>query len=71
LRKLRDVALDGAEGGVVVLVARELEQPLRVAQAARDAGEAADDGVELLLLLAELLGALGIVPDLRVLELFR
>jgi len=71
LREVCDVALDRAEGGIVVLVARELEQRLRVAQAARDAGEAADDGVELLLLLAEFLGALGIVPDLRVLELGR
>jgi hypothetical protein len=34
-----------------------------------DAAERADDGVEGLLLLAELLGALRVLPQLRVLEL--
>jgi hypothetical protein len=34
-----------------------------------DAAERADDGVEGLLLLAELLGALRVLPQLRILEL--
>jgi len=66
--ELRRVALDRFEGRVVALVARELEELLRVAQAAVERRQAADDRVELLLLLAELLGAPPVVPDLGILE---
>jgi hypothetical protein len=51
-----------------VLAARQLEQLLRVGQAAADAAERGDDALERLLLLAELLGALRVAPDLRVAE---
>jgi hypothetical protein len=40
-----------------------------VAQAGVDRREAGDDRIEGLLLFAELLGALGVVPDLGILEL--
>jgi hypothetical protein len=67
-REAGGVALDRLQRRVVTFVAGELEELLRVAQAPVDGGQAADDGVELLLLLAELLGALRIVPDLGILE---
>jgi hypothetical protein len=66
--ELRRVALDRYKGRVVALVARELEELLRVAQAAVERRQAADDRVELLLLLAEILGAPLVVPDLGILE---
>jgi alkylhydroperoxidase/carboxymuconolactone decarboxylase family protein YurZ len=66
--ELRRVALDRGEGRLVALVAREFEELLRVAQAAVKRGQAADDRVELLLFLAEILGAPRVVPDLGVLE---
>jgi hypothetical protein len=68
---LADVALDRDEGAVVVLLARHREELVGVADATLDAGEAADDALEGLLLLAELLRALGVVPDLGILELAR
>jgi hypothetical protein len=64
-----DVVADGNDRGVVTLRARELEQLGAVGQQAVDVAQRADDRVERLLFLAERLGALGIVPDLRVLEL--
>jgi len=54
---------------VVPVRARELEQLPRVGQAAIDAAEGADDGLERLFLLAELLRALRVVPQPGVLEL--
>jgi hypothetical protein len=66
--ELRRVALDRLQGRVVALLARELEELLRVAQPAVECGQAADDRVEMLLFPAELLGALRIVPDLGILE---
>jgi len=64
------VALDRYKGRVVAFVARQLEELLRVAQAAVEGRQAADDRVELLLLLAEILGAPRVVPDLGILERF-
>ena len=64
-----DVALDGDQGRVVVLLAREREEiAARRGCRRRRAPSAADDCFEVLLLLAELLGALRVVPDLRVFE---
>jgi hypothetical protein len=66
--ELGRVTLDRYKGRVVPLVARQLEELLRVAQAAVERGQPADDRVELLLLLAEILGAPLVVPDLGILE---
>jgi len=68
--ELRRVALDRCKGRVVALVARELKELLRIAQAAVERRQAADDRVELLLLLAEILGAPLVVPDPGILERF-
>jgi hypothetical protein len=68
--ELRCVALDRLEGRVVALVACQLEELQRVAQAAVERGQPADDRVELLLLLAEFLGAPLVVPDPGILERF-
>jgi hypothetical protein len=66
----RRVAFDGGEGRVVALAAGELEELLRVPQAAVEGRQAADDRVELLLLPAEILGAPRVIPDLGILERF-
>jgi len=63
------VLFDALERGVVVLGAAELEQLARVLEAAGDGGEGLDRGFQALLLASQLLGALRIGPDLRVLEL--
>jgi hypothetical protein len=49
--------------GVVSFRPRQLEQLLRVRQAAGDRGQARDRGVERLLLAAQLLGLLLVAPD--------
>jgi hypothetical protein len=64
-----DVTFDGLKGRVVGFPARELVEFLAVVELAVEIGQRQDDAVELLLLLAELLGARRIVPDLRILEL--
>jgi hypothetical protein len=66
--ELRGIALDRFERGVVALLAGELEELPRVAQSGVEGGQAPDDGVELLLLPAEVLGASGVVPDPGILE---
>jgi hypothetical protein len=68
---LRDVGLDRGERRIVVLGARELEQLACVAQLAVEAGEDADGVLELLLFAPQLLGALGVGPDVGLLELPR
>jgi hypothetical protein len=65
----RDIVGYRVQGGVVGIAARKLEQLAAVVQTGRKAGERPYDVVELFLFLAENLGALGIVPDLRVFEL--
>jgi isoquinoline 1-oxidoreductase alpha subunit len=74
--EIADELLDGAQVGahrlqrsVVVLSAREFEQLAAVRQPRVDRRERADDAVEGLLLLAKRLRALGVVPDLGILEL--
>ena len=69
LLSARDVVADGDERRVVALASRELEELGAVDEHAVDAGQRDDDRVERLLFLAERLRALGIVPDLRILEL--
>jgi hypothetical protein len=64
-----DVAFDGTQRRVVGFRASELVELLAVVELAAELGQRQDDAVELLLLLAELLRARRIVPDLRVLEL--
>jgi hypothetical protein len=66
-----DVAGDREQRRVVVLGARQLEELRAVGEAVVERRQRADDRVERLLLLAELLRALRVVPDLRVLELAR
>jgi hypothetical protein len=63
------VAPDLLERGPVVFGARQLEELAGVGEAAADATERADDGLQGLLLFSEFLGALRIVPELRVLQL--
>jgi hypothetical protein len=66
---LRHVGLDGGEGRRVTFLAREREELRRVAQPGVQIGKDADEIVELLLLAAEVLGAPGVGPDVRLLEL--
>jgi hypothetical protein len=65
----RDVGLDRGERRGVVLLAREREQLGGVLEFAVQVGESADEVVELLLLAAQILGALRVGPDVRVFEL--
>jgi hypothetical protein len=58
-----------ADSRVIVLGSRKLEKLRRVGEADADAAERGDDRFQLLLFLAELLGALRVVPELRVFEL--
>jgi len=64
-----DVVAHGDERRIVALGARQLEQLAAVREIAVDVAKRADDRLERLLLPAERLRALGIVPDLGVLEL--
>jgi hypothetical protein len=67
--ELRDVGLDGEQRCVVGFRAREVVELAAVVEPLGESGQDMDDAVELLLLLAEVLRALRIVPDLRILEL--
>jgi hypothetical protein len=69
LLELRDVDLDGVQRRVVGFRAREIVELAAVVEPFLQSGQRMDDAVELLLLLAEVLRALRVVPDLRVLEL--
>jgi hypothetical protein len=62
-------AADFLEGGLVGVGAGEPEQLRCVGEAAVDAAKRADDRLERLLLLAELLRALRVLPQLGVFEL--
>jgi hypothetical protein len=66
---LGDVGLDSRERRRVVFRAREREEIRGVAQLAVQIGEDADEIVELLFLAAQLLGALGVGPDVGLFEL--
>ena len=63
------VGFDGLHGVLVVLGGGELEEVSAVGEALVDLCERHDDAFEGLLLLAELLGARGVVPDVGVFEL--
>jgi hypothetical protein len=63
------VLLDAQQGRLVVLRAAQLEQLAGVPQAVRDRAERLDGVLQALLLAPQLLGALRVGPDLRVLEL--
>jgi hypothetical protein len=64
-----DILADLLERSIVVVRARHLEELARVGDAAADALERQRDAFQDFLLLAELLRALRVVPQLRVLEL--
>ena len=66
LFQLGDVLGDSAEGRVVVLGSRHLEEPARIAQRRSDRGEPSDGPVQRLLFPAEVLRAFRVVPDLGV-----
>jgi hypothetical protein len=57
------------EGGVVVVGLRQAEELGGIGEPAADAAEGADDRLERLLFLAELLRALLVAPDLRIAQL--
>ena len=62
------VGFDGNQGIGVVFFTRDVEQITGVLQASMDGREGINNGFEGLLLFAEVLGALGIVPDSGVFE---
>ena len=64
-----DVARHRVGRDLVVLGFREVEQLAGAGEAFVQDADAVDDAIELGALLAELLRALGIVPDVRVFEL--
>jgi len=68
LLDLLRVRLDRQEGGVVVLRPRQVQQLRGVANPVARGAQAGDYRFERLLLLAELLGPFGIVPDVGILE---
>jgi hypothetical protein len=69
LRELLDVGDDRVRGALVVLRDRELEQLAGFADAALQRFELVDDLREACALAPEVLRALRVVPDVRVLEL--
>ncbi|MNX81261.1 hypothetical protein D3C86_1129440 [compost metagenome] len=64
-----DVGLDGLERFIVAFLARELEQLVGAGQVVRQLPEDLYHGLERFLFLAQVLGPLGVVPDLRVFQL--
>jgi len=62
------VLLDGRQGGVVIVGAGQLEQLARIVQPALDVGQGPDDGLEAFFLAAQVLGMLGVVPDVGVFQ---
>jgi hypothetical protein len=68
LLEVLDVVADGAERGVVTFLARHGEELAGVLEPRVDPVEALHHRLERAALLAQLLGPLGVVPDLRILE---
>ena len=64
-----DVLRDGVGGAGVVFGFSKVEQFVGPAESMVERADAIDDALELRAFLAELLRALGIVPDVRVFEL--
>src|SRR5439155_8714761 len=69
LLELRNVGADRSERRIVALGACEIEELGAVVQALVEQDQCADDLIELFLFAAQILRALRIVPDVRVLEL--
>jgi hypothetical protein len=69
LLQLGGLAPDLLERGPVVIGARQAKQLRGIGQAAADPGQGVDQAFERLLLLAELLRSLLVVPELRVFQL--
>jgi hypothetical protein len=65
----RDVALHFARSGLVVLLDGKRQQFTGILEPVRDAIERCDDLIEARALAAELLGAIGRVPDRRIFQL--
>ena len=63
-----DVARDRERGALVAFLDGEVEQVARFGQALGQAADAADDTLEARAFLAEVLRALGIVPDVGMFE---
>ena len=63
--------VEDADIDVVAIATRELEKLVAVVDPARQVGQRDDHAVERLLLLAQRLCPLGVVPDVRILELAR
>jgi len=68
-RERIDVGRNGLRGAFVVFRSSQLQQFFGPAQAFRQAADAVDDLVELSAFLAELLRALGLIPDVRIFQL--
>jgi len=66
-----DIVRNGRDRALVVLADREIEQVAGFAERVGQRADAADDAIEIRALLAELLRALRVVPDVRVFELAR
>jgi len=66
-----DIVRNGRDRALVVLADREIEQVAGFAERVGQRTNAADDALETRAFLAELLRALRVVPDVRVLELAR
>jgi hypothetical protein len=64
-----DVIGDSGGSALVLLGFGQFEQLARAGKAVAERADAIDDPVERRALLAELLGALGVVPDVRVFQL--
>ena len=63
-----DVGFNRDQGVLVVFIARQREQFGSVVQLRTNAGEPGDDAVQQLFLAPQGLGALGVLPDVRVFE---
>ncbi|MBB5216959.1 hypothetical protein HNQ49_003663 [Parapusillimonas granuli] len=61
--------LDGQQGGFVIIGRREFEELVGVFKAGGDLGQRADDVFQVFLFAAQILGVLGVVPDIGVFEL--
>jgi hypothetical protein len=70
-REVVDVGGNRRDRALVVLADRQIQQVAGLAERTGQRADAADDAIEVRALLAELLRALRVVPDVRVFELAR
>ena len=68
-RQRRDIRRDRLQGGVVVFLAGQFEQFLGIVDSGAKQAHARADVLEELLFAAEVLGTLGIIPDVRAFQL--